>query len=123
MALDALEGDPEFLTRVCDCRAVLAAERAERRKVAMMARHSKPKSIPGGDLSTHENPNEESTKGRLSRKESGGDGEEGMQIDEDDRDEDDDLQVEMEVELDEAGEDEDESLEEGEEDENNARFS
>lgn len=30
MALDALGGDPEFLDRVCDCRAVLQAQREQR---------------------------------------------------------------------------------------------
>lgn len=31
MALDAIEGDPEFLSRACDCRAVLQAQREQRR--------------------------------------------------------------------------------------------
>lgn len=39
MALDALDGDSEFLSRTCDCRTILAAERAERRKIALELRH------------------------------------------------------------------------------------
>jgi hypothetical protein len=31
MALDAIEGDPEFLSRACDCRAMLQAQREQRR--------------------------------------------------------------------------------------------
>lgn len=31
MALDAIEGDPEFLSRTCDCRAMLQAQREQRR--------------------------------------------------------------------------------------------
>lgn len=31
MALDAIEGDTEFLSRACDCRAMLQAQREQRR--------------------------------------------------------------------------------------------
>lgn len=31
LALDAIEGDPEFLTRTCDCRVVIQARKAARK--------------------------------------------------------------------------------------------
>ena len=38
LALDAIEGDPEFLTRTCDCRVVIQARKAARKANIPMLR-------------------------------------------------------------------------------------
>lgn len=90
MALDALGGDPEFLDNVCDCRAMLQAQREQRH-----ARSNSTTTKPDGISA---DPSEPSGSASVSDEIEIDYGEEGEVLqDVEDADEQDDDEVELEV--------------------------
>ena len=49
LALDALEGDPSFLERVCDCRAKLAKLREAQRVITLASKTTGPKNATSAE--------------------------------------------------------------------------
>lgn len=107
MALDALEGDPEFLTRTCDCRAILAAERAERRRVALQQRQPASSDAAVDDSKSIEGKEQEEEKVKE---------DEPPEVSSGEKD-DDEIRAEMEIDGD-ADDDEDEDMEDGDDEAN-----